>query len=74
MTDKAAKSVGYGLVLDLPGAPATPHVVPDLFGGVFNPGEPRSLDELGISLAEAKKLDEAAGVHLKLVQLKTKED
>ena len=73
MSDKAEKAAGHGLLFDLPGAPATPHVLPDLFGGEFNPGEPRSLEELGISLAEAKKLDAAEGVPLKLVSLKKKE-
>jgi hypothetical protein len=61
------------LELDLPGAPATPHEIPG-YEGTFEPGLPRPLDELGITLADAKRLDKHEGVPLRLVQITTKKE
>lgn len=43
-----AKTVEYGLALDHPGAPETPHYVPGV-DGEFGPGEIRPLEEIELT-------------------------
>lgn len=63
----------YGLVLDLDGAPSTPHNVPG-FQGYFRPDIPTPVGEEGqIPLNDAKKASGDEGVPLKLVELKATE-
>jgi hypothetical protein len=46
--EKASTDAQYGLVLDLPGAPNTPHLVSGL-EGAFVADQPRPLDEVAIA-------------------------
>lgn len=74
------KTKKWGLALDFPHAPATPHAVTG-FEGLFTADEPRPLEECRfaatpehgvrpISLDAARKIDRDDNVPLKLVQLK----
>jgi hypothetical protein len=60
-----------GLVLDLPGAPDTPHHVPGV-AGLYRPGVPTPVGKDGeLDLEEAKELHKDKSFHLKLVEIPT---
>jgi hypothetical protein len=63
----------YGLRLSLPGAPSTPHTVPEV-PGYFYPDAPTPVGEAGeITLAQAKELDSDKGAPLELIEIKSSE-
>jgi len=64
------KQKTFGLVLDLPGAPLTDHVVNGVYG-VYHPERPTPVGGgLGeVSLDEAKRLGGDPGCPLKLVEI-----
>lgn len=70
-----AKTERVGLVLDLPGAPNSPHRVVWRETGVEIPGRyapkvPVPLDESGVSKEDAERYDADEGTPLKLVPVK----
>lgn len=62
----------YGLVLDLPGAPETPHVIPGV-AGYYRPNIPTPVGGDGeLTLDAAKELDKGSE-HLRLVEIAPKD-
>ena len=70
MTEKQKQQKTFGLVLDLPGAPLTDHVVNGVYG-VYHPERPTPVGGgLGeVSLDEAKRLGADPGCPLRLVEI-----
>lgn len=72
MTEKKQENQpkkAYGLVLDLGGAPNSPHEVPNVYG-TFRPDRPTPVGGPGEpTLAQARELSANEGVHLKLVEI-----
>ncbi len=72
MTENGQNVMRHGLVLDLPGAPPTPHRVGDLNGHYFA-DQATLLEDVGLTLEQAQAIDADEGCPLVLVECETAE-